>query len=145
MLGQFRSPRTGRIYRDASPGARYERRYTMSLYCSTLPREKRGENCWNTPTSKQLALTNAQLGTRQLRKRCGEIVNHPCGVEALYHLHPSINGFHGPRHRKPKCLQQAKLEVLDITVYARYSTAFPARTCANLFLQYRHAIAHRRL
>lgn len=65
----------------------------MSLYCSTLPREKRGKNCWNTPTSKQLPLTNAQLGTRQLRKRCGEIVNHPCGSR-LYTtcIHPSM-GF----------------------------------------------------
>ena|SRR6478609_4633916 len=144
MLGQFRSPRTGRLYRDASPGARYERRYTMSLYCSsTLPRDKK--KCWNTPR-KQLALTNAQLGTRQLKKRCGEIVNRPCGeVEALYHLRPFIHGFHSPRGRKQKCLQRAKLEVLNMTVYTRYSAAFPPTTCANLLLQYREAIAHGRL
>jgi hypothetical protein len=102
MLGQFRAPRTGRLYRSASPGARYQRRYTTNG--TVMPREKlklRGKPGEREREGKELtlSLTNAQLGTRQLENGAvrlsmpilvGDIVE-------LYGLYHFRQWSHGPR------------------------------------------------
>lgn len=77
MLGQFPSPRTGRLYMGTSPSARHERRYTKDTYEYNRPDDVKP---WKNGTKKKgspawVCLTKAFV-TRNTatEKRCGEII-----------------------------------------------------------------------
>lgn len=131
MLGQFRSPRTGRLYSSASPRVRYQRRYMTNG--TVMPREKlklrdkpgaRRER----ERGKRAHLELDQCATRNTatRERCGEIVHaHPCGgyCRALWSIPLSSMVPRPTRNTGSQNACCKKLKLQNITVQIRYGTA----------------------